>query len=133
MAPSPDDFHQTSAPAGSPYARDRGLRRSRRITRWIAVTAVAGAAALASFYTHLLPGGTAAPTPVSPPVQNPAASTATTAAEDGEEHDEAGSSQDDDKGATPAAQPAPQPPAPQPPAQPPAATQGQPHTTTGAS
>ncbi|WP_406731441.1 hypothetical protein [Streptomyces sp. NBC_01794] len=128
MAPTPDDFDQTPSQAGSPHARDLGLRRSRRITRWIAVTAVAGAAALASFYTHLVPGGSAAPTPPSPPVQNPAASTATTAGDDDEEHGEGSSHEDDDEGAVPVAQPALQPPA-----QPPAASQGKPHTTTGAS
>ncbi|MFE9172478.1 hypothetical protein ACFYNZ_23870 [Streptomyces kebangsaanensis] len=127
MAPSTDDFDHTLSPAGSPRARDRGLRRARRLTRWIAVTAVAGAAALGSLYTHLLPGGTAAPAPLSPPAQNPSASSSATAGGD-EEHGERNSHEDgeDQHGA---AAPA----APQPPAQPPAATQQQPHTTTGAS
>ncbi|SOD90563.1 hypothetical protein [Streptomyces sp. Ag109_G2-15] len=115
MTPSPDDFDQTFSPAHSPQRRDRGLRRARRLTRWIAVAAVAGAAALGSLYTHLVPGSSAAPAPTSPPVQNQAASAPTTAG-------------DDDEGAAPATQPAPQPPA-----QPPTATQQKPHTTTGAS
>ncbi|MFJ9909138.1 hypothetical protein ACIRVK_40985 [Streptomyces sp. NPDC101152] len=123
MAPSPDDFHRTSSPAGSQQARDHGLRRSRRITRWIAVTAVAGAAALGSLYTHLLPGSSASPAPPGPPAQHSAASTAGTTAR-GEDQQGEG----DDEGAAPVTQPAPQPPA-----QPPAASQGQPHTTTGAS
>ncbi|MFF4804391.1 hypothetical protein ACFY1U_39465 [Streptomyces sp. NPDC001351] len=123
MAPSPDDFHRPPSPAGSPLTRDHGLRRSRRITRWIAVTAVAGAAALGSLYTHLLPGTSASPAPPGPPVQHSAASTATTARGDDQRRGE-----DDEEGAAPVTQPAPRPPA-----QPPAASQGQPHTTTGAS
>ncbi|MFF4359942.1 hypothetical protein [Streptomyces sp. NPDC001604] len=122
MAPSPDDFHRTPSPAGSPHARDHGLRRSRRITRWIAVTAMAGAAALGSLYTHLLPGSSASPAPPSSPAQHSAASTATTARGDDQQ------GEDDGEGAAPVTQPAPQPPA-----QPPAPSQGQPHTTTGAS
>ncbi|MER6418245.1 hypothetical protein [Streptomyces sp. NPDC001137] len=122
MAPSPDDFHRSPAPAGSPHARDQGLRRSRRITRWIAVTAVAGAAALGSLYTHLLPGSSASPAPPGPPAQHSTASTATTARGDDQQ------GEDDDEGTAPVTQPAPQPPA-----RPPAASQGQPHTTTGAS
>jgi hypothetical protein len=141
MAPSPDDFLRTRSTAGSPQARDRGLRRSRRLTRWIAVTAVAGAAALGSFYTHLLPGSAAPAAPASPPVQNPSASPATTVGgDDGgrsagnshEDADEDDADEDDDEGRAPVAQPAPQAPTLQPPAQPPAATQ-QPQTTTGAS
>ncbi|MFK4106318.1 hypothetical protein ACI2L1_40970 [Streptomyces sp. NPDC019531] len=127
MAPPSDDFHQTPSPAGSPHARDRGLRRSRRLTRWIAVTAVAGAAALGSLYTHLLPGTSAAPAPPSPPVHYPAASTAATTGDD-REHGEAGDHEDDGEAAAPVTEPTPQPPA-----QPPAATRQQPHTTTGAS
>ncbi|MGW3115816.1 hypothetical protein ACWDBW_01480 [Streptomyces sp. NPDC001107] len=124
MAPSPDDFHRTPSPAGSPHARDHGLRRSRRITRWIAVTAVAGAAALGSLYTHLLPGTSSSPAPPGPPVQHSAPSTVTTTAR-GDDHEQG---ENDDEGASPVTQPTPQPPA-----QPPAASQAQPHTTTGAS
>ncbi|MET7451555.1 hypothetical protein ABZT03_06600 [Streptomyces sp. NPDC005574] len=127
MAYPPDDIDQQPFPTGSGRARDRGLRRGRRLTRWIAVTAVAGAAALGSLYTHLLPGASAAPAPPSPSVQHPAASTAGTAGGDDAEHGEE-SGHEDDGGAAPTAQPAPQPPS-----QPPAATQQQPHTTTGAS
>lgn len=130
MAPSPDDFNQTPSPIGSPHARDRGLRRSRRLTRWVAVTAVAGAAALGSLYTHLLPGSSAAPVPpTSPaPAHSPAKSSATNTAGGDDEHRETSGHEDDDEGAAPAARPAPQPPA-----QPPTPTQQQPHTTTGAS
>lgn len=117
MSPSPDPFNQPLPPAGSPGARDRGLRRSRRLTRWIAVTSVAGAAALGGGYAHLLPGSPAASAPTQSSV--PGASSATSgdddqgSHEDGEEGDQGG--------------------APQPPAQPPTAAQQQPHTTTGAS
>ncbi|MEU8619156.1 hypothetical protein [Streptomyces sp. NPDC048623] len=161
MVPSPDDFRPTPAPASSSYARDRGLRRSRRTTRWIAVTAAAGAAALGVTYSRLLPGGSASPAPANAPVQNPTAPTAATTGQDddGQESDE---NDEDDNGygedrddeeygeeegeagrAAPATQPAPRSPAPQapapqspvpqPPAQPPAPTQQQPQTTTGAS
>ena len=126
MSPSPDDFDQTPSPTASPHSRDRGLRRSRRLTRWIAVTAVAGAAALGGVYTHLLPGSSAAPAPTSPTVQNPAGPSHTATGDDREHGDENGEA--DDEGAAPATQPAPQQPA-----QPPTATQQQPHTTTGAS
>ncbi|GAA2473934.1 hypothetical protein [Streptomyces longisporus] len=119
MAPSPDDFHRNPSPAGSQQARDHGLRRSRRITRWVAVTAVTGAAALGSLYTHLLPDSSASPAPPGPPAQHSTASTAGTTARGDDQQGEG-----DDEGAAPA---------PQPPAQPPAASQGQPHTTTGAS
>ena len=134
MAPSPHDFDQPPFPAGSPQARDSGLRRGRRLTRWIAVTAVAGAAALGSLYTHLLPGGTAAPAPTSPPVRTPTTSTATTAGDDDEEHGQGGheSDDDEDEGAAPATPPEPRQ-GPQPPARPPSPTRQQPHTTTGAS
>jgi hypothetical protein len=135
MAPSPHDFDQPPFPAGSPQARDSGLRRGRRLTRWIAVTAVAGAAALGSLYTHLLPGGTAAPAPTSPPVRTPTTSTAaTTAGDDDEEHGQGGheSDDDEDEGAAPATPPEPRQ-GPQPPARPPSPTRHQPHTTTGAS
>ncbi|MFI7296600.1 hypothetical protein [Streptomyces sp. NPDC050121] len=127
MASPPDDFPPTPPPTGSPLARDRGLLRSRRLTRWIAVTAVAGAAGLGSLYTHLLPGGSASPAPaVTPSVQNPATSSSApaTGGTEGSDHHE----DDEDEGAAPAAQPTPQPPA-----QPPAPTRQQPHTTTGAS
>ena len=123
MATSPDDFHRTPSPAGSAHARDHGLRRSRRTTRWIAVTAVAGAAALGSLYTHLLPGSSASPAPSSSPAQHSAASTAGATARGDDQRGEG-----DDEGAAPVTQPGPQPPA-----QPPATSQGQPHTTTGAS
>src|SRR5690349_18895323 len=109
MAPSPDDFPPTPAPAFSSHARDRGLRRSRRTTLWIAVTAAAGAAALGGFYTHLLPGGSAAPAPANAPVQNPSASTAATAGKDDEGYEEPSGHEDDegdDEGAAPVAQPA---------------------------
>ncbi|WP_020123393.1 hypothetical protein [Streptomyces canus] len=131
MSPSPDEFRPTPGPAFSAHARDRGLRRSRRTTVWIAATAAAGAAALGGVYTHLIPGGPAAPAPA--PVHQPATSHAATPAgkddggrekPNGHEADE----EDGEQGAAPAAQPAPQPPA-----QPPAATQQQPQTTTGAS
>ncbi|MGW3247257.1 hypothetical protein [Streptomyces sp. NPDC001070] len=128
MAPSPDDFPPTPAPAFSPHARDRGLRRSRRTTLWIAVTASAGAAALGGFYTHLLPGGSAAPAPANAPVHTPAASTSAAVGKDDEGREEPNGHEDDDEAAAPVAQPAPRPPA-----QPPAATQQQPQTTTGAS
>lgn len=120
MAPSPDDFLRIPSPAGSPQARDQGLRRSRRITRWIAVTTVAGAAALGGVYTHLLPGTSASSAPPSPPAQQSAATAAT--------GDDQQQGEGDDEGAAPVTQPTPQPPA-----QPPAASQGQPHATTGAS
>ena len=152
MSPSPDDFNRPLPPA---YARDRGLRRSRRLTRWIAVAAITGAAALGGLYTHLLPGGSASPALTSTPVQNPApvspaltsrpvqnrapaSSSATTHLRDNEEHGDRGSHKDgddededegnEDKGAARAARPALQPPV-----QPPAPTHKQPHTTTGAS
>ena len=130
MAPPPHDFEQTPSSTSSPYTRDRGLRRSRRLTRWIAVTAVGGAAALGSFYTHLLPGGSAATAPSSPPAHNPAATTAATAGQDDEGHGQGSheSDGDDDEGVAPATQRAPQPPA-----KPPTPTRQQPHTTTGAS
>lgn len=125
MAPSPDDFPRTSAPVPSPRARDRGLRRGRRLTRWITVTSVAGAAALGGFYTHLLP---AAPAPSSPSAPNPAASF-TTAEADDEEHGEwNGHDNEDDEGAAHVTRQTPQPPP-----QPPTTTKQQPHTTTGAS
>lgn len=132
MAPSPDDFPPTPAPAFSSHARDRGLRRSRRATLWIAVTAAAGAAALGGVYTHVLPTGSAAPAPANAPVHHPAASTAATVGKDGEGNQASNGhedgEEDDEEGAAPVS-----PPAPQPPAQPPAATQQQPQTTTGAS
>lgn len=128
MAPSPDDFPPTPDPAFSAHARDRGLRRSRRTTLWIAATAAAGAAALGGVYTHLLPDGSASPAPANAPVHKPAASTAATVGKDDAGREEPNGHEDDDEGAAPATQPSPQPPA-----QPPAATQQQPQTTTGAS
>ncbi|WP_340375336.1 hypothetical protein U5640_09390 [Streptomyces sp. SS7] len=130
MASSPDDIPPTPPP-GSPLARDHGLRRSRRLTRWAAVTAVAGAAALGSVYTHLLPGSTASPAPaVTPSAPHPAGSSSAPAAGGTEEHDEGDDRHADDEGegGAPAARPVPQPPA-----QAPAPTQQRPHTTTGAS
>ena len=111
MAPSPDDFDRAPSPAGSPRARDLGLRRARRLTRWAGVTAVTGAAALGGLYSHLLPGGTA-----DPPAQSPSAPST------------AGSHEGDDGGHEDDG-----PAAPGPPSHPPTATQQQPHTTTGAS
>ncbi|MHB9863683.1 hypothetical protein [Streptomyces sp. YIM S03343] len=129
MAFPPDDFQPVPSPSGSAHARDRGLRRSRRVTRWIAVTAVAGAAALGGVYTHLLPGSSAAPLPSGPaPVQGPATSSSATAGGAGEHDDRGEQGDDENEGAASAARPAPQPPA-----QPPVPTQQQPHTTTGAS
>ncbi|MGJ5826139.1 hypothetical protein [Streptomyces ossamyceticus] len=138
MAPSPDDFPPTPASVLSSQSRDRGLRRSRRTTLWIGATAAAGAAALGGVYTHLLPGGSAAPAPTNAPVHKPATSTAVTVDEDDEGREESSGheaddhghegDEDDEEGAAPVTQPAPQPPA-----QPPAATQQPPQTTTGAS
>ncbi|MFJ4205686.1 hypothetical protein ACIP2Y_39470 [Streptomyces sviceus] len=134
MSTSPDDFdNQSPSPAGSVRARDHGVRRSRRLTRWIAVAAVTGAAALGSLYTHLLPGSSASPAPSSPPRVNPATSNAVAPqARDDEDHGDSARHEnddgEDDGGAARATRPTPQPPA-----QPPAPTQQQPHTTTGAS
>ncbi|MEU5046788.1 hypothetical protein [Streptomyces griseorubiginosus] len=137
MSPSPDEFRPTPGPAFSAHARDRGLRRSRRTTLWIAATAAAGAAALGSVYTHLIPGGSPvpAPAPAHAPVHQPATShPGTTGKEDkgreepkGHENEENDEEDGEEGAAAPAAQPAPQPPA-----QPPAATR-HPQTTTGAS
>jgi hypothetical protein len=139
MAPSPDDFPPTPASVFSSQSRDRGLRRSRRTTLWIGATAAAGAAALGGVYTHLLPGGSAAPAPTNTPVHKPATLTAVTVDKDDEgreessgheedDHGHEGDEDDDEEGAASVTRPAPQPPA-----QPPAATQQQPQTTTGAS
>jgi hypothetical protein len=132
MPTSPDDFPPTPAPGYSSHARDRGMRRSRRTTLWIAVTAATGAAALGGVYTHLLPGGSAAPAPAPAkvPVYQPAASNAAPAGknDDGREEPNDHEEEDDDEGAAPVTRPAPQPPA-----QPPAPTRQQPQTTTGAS
>ncbi|MCX3063701.1 hypothetical protein [Streptomyces beihaiensis] len=120
MAPSPDDFDQPFPPAGSPQARDHGLRRSRRLTRWVAAGAVAATAALGGLYTHLLPGSSASPAPSAPSGRSTPASSTSTGGDDGEggSDDGAGSSTRN---------------APQAPAQPPASTQQTPQTTTGAS
>lgn len=128
MVSPPDDFRHSETPAGSPRARDHGLRRTNRLTRWIAVGAVAATAALGGVYSHLLPGHSAASAPPTSPArqnQTPSATTnktpsATTSTQHGEADDEGG----DDGAAAPA---------PQPPAHPPAATHQQPQTTTGAS
>ncbi|WP_225102727.1 hypothetical protein [Streptomyces sp. CoH27] len=121
MALSPDDFDQNLSPAGSPGARDRGLRRTRRLTRWLAVTAVAATAALGGVYTHLIPGSSPSSAPSPPPAQGPPTSSTTARGDD-----EEGASDD---GKAPAVTK----PAPQAPAQPPTSTQQKPHTTTGAS
>ncbi|MFH7337676.1 hypothetical protein [Streptomyces sp. KHY 26] len=122
MAPSPSshDFDRTPS-AGSPLARDRGLRRTRRLTRWLAVTAVAATAALGGLYTHLIPGS--ASSPATPPAsgQSPNASSAPAGGDDEED------GSDDEEEAAAAK------PVPRAPAQPPASTQHKPHTTTGAS
>jgi hypothetical protein len=138
MYPSPDDFDQPFPPPDRARERDRGLRRGRRLTRWIGVAAVTGAAALGSLYAHLLPGDSASPAPSSPPVHNPAGSAAVAPTSSGDEEPGGGArhenddsddgGEDDGAGAGRASQPAPQPPA-----QPPAPTQQPPHTTTGAS
>lgn len=130
MSPSPDDFAQPVPPPRSPQGRERGLRRTRRLTRWIAVTAVAGAAALGGLYTHLLPGGSAAAAPTTPPVPGHAASSSATAGEDDQEHGRGGGHEDDENedGGAAAASPAPLSPSP-----PPSATPRQPHATSGAS
>ncbi|GAB7028744.1 hypothetical protein JCM4914_02050 [Streptomyces platensis subsp. malvinus] len=120
MAPSPDAFDQTLPPAGSPRARDRGLRRTRRLTRWLAVTAVAATAALGGTYTQLMPGSSPSPAPSAPSGQSPPASSTTT------KEDQEGAS--DDEGPAAVTKPAPKTPAP-----PPTPTQQKPHTTTGAS
>ena len=97
MVFSPDDFQPIPSPRSSARARERGLRRSRRLTRWVAVTAVAGAAALGGFYTHLLPGGSAAPAPTGPaPVQSPATPSSATAAGGAGQHDDGGEQGDDE-------------------------------------
>ncbi|MGV9631816.1 hypothetical protein [Streptomyces sp. NPDC003487] len=124
MAPPPDDFPQPPPPCPerSPAGRDRGLRRVRLLTRWVAAGAVAGAAALGGLYTHLLPGGQTAPAPAGP---RPAVSSPT-----GASGDDGGSASghEDDAGEGAAA-----PAAPQAPVAPPTTTTQQPHTTTGAS
>ncbi|MGV9668888.1 hypothetical protein [Nocardia niigatensis] len=125
MAPSPEEPYTTPSRAGSPHARDHGLRRSRRLTGWITAASVAGAAVLGSVYTQLLPGNSAAP---SPPAQSSAAPITAMVGDDGEEYGESRGHEDDDEDAIPVPRPALRPPA-----QPPAATLQQPHTTTGAS
>ncbi|MFE1858832.1 hypothetical protein [Streptomyces anandii] len=121
MALSPDDFHRTVPPAGSPRARDRGLRRTRRLTRWLAATAVAATAALGGVYTHLIPGNPTSSALSPPSGQSPSTSSATTGGDD-----EEGASDDGEAAAVTT-------PAPRAPAQPPTSTQQKPHTTTGAS
>ncbi|MFE1338942.1 hypothetical protein ACFW6K_14830 [Streptomyces sp. NPDC058733] len=125
MAPPPDDFPQPppTCPERSPAGRDRGLRRVRLLTRWVAAGAVAGAAALGGLYTHLLPGGQTAQAPAGP--AGPAVSSPT-----GASGDDGGSASghEDDAGEGAAA-----PAAPQAPVAPPTTTTQQPHTTTGAS
>ncbi|MFE1312501.1 hypothetical protein [Streptomyces sp. NPDC058755] len=121
MAPSPDDFDHSLPLDGSPRARDRGLRRTRRLTRWLAVTAVAATAALGGLYTHLIPGSSPSPAPSTPSGQSPPTTSVTT-----REDDEEGASDDEEAAAVTG-------PALQAPAQPPASTQQKPHTTTGAS
>ncbi|MFF9171268.1 MULTISPECIES: hypothetical protein [unclassified Streptomyces] len=127
MAPPPDDFPQPPPPCPerSPAGRDRGLRRVRLLTRWIAAGAVAGAAALGGLYTHLLPGGQTAQAPAGPAGPRPAVSSPT-----GASGDDGGSASghEDDAGEGTAA-----PATPQAPVAPPTTTTQQPHTTTGAS
>ncbi|MFI9357963.1 hypothetical protein [Streptomyces lydicus] len=106
------------------------MRRIGSVTRWIAVAAVAGAAALGAAYTHLLPGSSGSSAPGSTPLQKPASSPGTTQqGDEDEQHGASGVHTDDDGGATtrPAA------PALQAPAQPPAPAQRPSHATTGAS
>ncbi|MEV6318630.1 hypothetical protein [Streptomyces sp. NPDC051776] len=55
MSPSHDGLEQSLPRAGSVPARDRGLRRARRLTQWIALAAMTGTAALGSLYSGLLP------------------------------------------------------------------------------
>ncbi|WP_369386573.1 hypothetical protein AB5J72_02440 [Streptomyces sp. CG1] len=121
MALSPDAFDQTLPLSGSPGARDRGLRRTRRLNRWLAVTAVAATAALGGLYTHLFPGSSPSPATSPPSGQSPPTSSTTAKGDD-----EEGAS-DDGKAAAVTK------PAPQAPAQPPTSTRQKPHTTTGAS
>ncbi|MFE1291805.1 hypothetical protein [Streptomyces sp. NPDC058751] len=135
MSPSPGRSDEPVRPPDPSHARDRGLRRSRRLTRWIAVAAVTGAAALGTLYTHLLPGNSASTAPSNPPLRNPAASSAAASKADDDTNNGNSAGQEngdgegeDDLGAAPASHAAPQPPS-----QPPAPTQQQPHTTTGAS
>ncbi|MEU4874498.1 hypothetical protein [Streptomyces sp. NPDC021608] len=134
MPPTPADFEPGFPPPRSPHTRDRALRRVRRLTRWIAVASVAGAAALGGLYTHLLPGGSAAPAPAGSPVPGHTASSSTATGDDDREHGPgagAGGQEDDEGeggGSTPAA-----PPTPSAPPAPPTATRQLPHATTGAS
>ncbi|MFJ1973867.1 hypothetical protein ACIO93_35015 [Streptomyces sp. NPDC087903] len=137
MYPSPDS-DQPLHPPDPARDRDRGLRRGRRLTRWIAVATVTGAAALGSLYTHLLPGGSTPAVPTNPRPHTPSASSAVAPKSgDDADHDDSarhrndggeGEGEDDDAGAAPVSQPAPHPPA-----RSPAPTRQPPHTTTGAS
>ncbi|MFF4505061.1 hypothetical protein [Streptomyces sp. NPDC001401] len=125
---SPHDFgHSAAPPGGAARARDRGVSRIRGLTRWIAVASVAGAAALGTVYTHVLPGSSASPAPAGPVAHNPAAPSSSAARATG--GDDSGEHEGDDgEGGSRTAQPSLQAPA-----QPPAPTRQQPQTTTGAS
>ena len=50
--------HSTSA--GAARRRDRGLRRVKSTTRWVAAAAAAGSVVLATGYAHALPGKSSA-------------------------------------------------------------------------
>ncbi|MCX5052992.1 MULTISPECIES: hypothetical protein [unclassified Streptomyces] len=129
MSFPPHDFDQGAPPGGAARARDRGVTRVRSLTRWIAVAALAGTAALGAVYTHLLPGSSTPPTPAAPVVHNPAAPSPTAA--HGSGGDDSGNREGDDdegEGTARTAQPALQAPA-----QSPTPTQQQPQSTTGAS
>lgn len=117
MAHSPEERYSTPSWAGSPRARDRGLRRSRRLTGWIAAASVAGAAVLGGVYTQLLQGNSATSSP-------PAQSSATRVGDD----DEQNVREDDGEQGAALTRPTLQPPA-----QPPTAIQQPAQTTTGAS
>ncbi|MEU6148198.1 hypothetical protein ABZ848_48705 [Streptomyces sp. NPDC047081] len=124
MSYPPDDFDRPAAPpAGAARARDRGVARIRGLTRWIAVAAVAGAAALGTVYTHVLPGSSASPASPGPAAHNPVVPSSSPAARSSGGDDEGGE-EGDDGGTRPALQV---------PAQPPTPTQQQPQATTGAS
>ncbi|MET7690341.1 hypothetical protein ABZT06_20555 [Streptomyces sp. NPDC005483] len=129
MSFPPHDFDPAAPPGAAARARDRGVTRVRGLTRWIAVAALAGTAALGAVYTHLLPGSPTPPTPAAPVVHNPVAPSST--ATHGATGDDSGSHEGDDdegEGAARTTQPALRAPA-----QPPTPTPQQPQSTTGAS
>ncbi|APA96509.1 hypothetical protein NS506_02445 [Nocardia seriolae] len=121
MAPSPEEPYSTPSWAGSPRARDHGLRRSRRLTGWIAAVSVAGAAVRGGVYTQLLQGNSAAS---STPAQFPA----TTVGDDDGEYDEPSSHEGDSERGAAVTRPTFQPPV-----QAPTTTRQPAQTTTGAS